>query len=275
VKFNQEINVKKSMSQYNWNNCPTDVKTQILSLVDGLAGLLAENIIGIYLHGSLAMGCFNPQRSDLDLLVVTHHTMDPGTKQRIAEMLLLASCAPNPIEISFLHYDELRPWQYPTPYDFHYSETWRETMQQALQSDAWQHWNKDNHTDPDLAAHITITNQRGICLLGTPINEVMPDVPKEDYRASILNDIQNALNGKMDDPLYSILNVCRVCAFVRAGLVCSKQEGALWALKNVPLEIQPVIKHALEIYADEDQPRIFDPAATTIFIAYMQQHLYS
>ena len=263
------------MSPYNWNNCPTDVKTQVLNLVDGLAGLLAENIIGIYLHGSLAMGCFNLRRSDLDLLVVTQHPMDLGTKQRIAEMLLLVSHAPSPIEISFLHHDELRPWHYPTPYDFHYSETWREVLQQALLSGAWQHWNENSRTDADLAAHITIINQRGVCLLGAPINTVMPDVPKENYQASILSDIQDALNGEMNDPLYSILNICRVCAFMRAGLVCSKQEGALWALNITPLEIQPVIRQALEIYADGDQPHIFAPAAIANFIAYMRQHLYS
>ena len=262
------------MSQYNWNNCPSDVKTQVRNLAHDLAGLLAENIMGIYLHGSLAMGCFNPQRSDLDFLVVTPHPMDVGTKQRVAGMLLLASCAPCPIEISFLHCNELRPWRYPTPYDFHYSETWREVMQQALQSGARQRWNENSRTDPDLAAHLTITNRRGICLLGAPISSVMPDVPQEDYLASILNDIQDALNGKMDDPLYSILNICRVYAYMRAGLVCSKQEGALWALSNVPLEIQPVIKHALEIYADEDRICMLDPTAIATFVAYMRRHLY-
>lgn len=28
---------------------------------------LGENLIGVYLHGSAAMGCFNPAKSDLDL----------------------------------------------------------------------------------------------------------------------------------------------------------------------------------------------------------------
>ena len=32
--------------------------------------ILGENLVGIYLHGSAAMGCFNDKKSDIDLLVV-------------------------------------------------------------------------------------------------------------------------------------------------------------------------------------------------------------
>ncbi len=32
--------------------------------------ILGDNLIGIYLHGSAVMGCYNKQKSDIDLLVV-------------------------------------------------------------------------------------------------------------------------------------------------------------------------------------------------------------
>ena len=32
--------------------------------------IIGDDLAGIYLHGSLAMGCFNPDRSDIDLIVV-------------------------------------------------------------------------------------------------------------------------------------------------------------------------------------------------------------
>ncbi|HHT85033.1 MAG: nucleotidyltransferase domain-containing protein [Bacillota bacterium] len=34
--------------------------------------ILGSNLVGIYLHGSAAMGCWNPRTSDLDLLVVVN-----------------------------------------------------------------------------------------------------------------------------------------------------------------------------------------------------------
>ena len=32
--------------------------------------IFADNLVGIYLHGSAVMGCFNPEKSDIDLIVV-------------------------------------------------------------------------------------------------------------------------------------------------------------------------------------------------------------
>ena len=34
--------------------------------------ILQDNLTGIYLHGSAVMGCFNPAKSDLDLIVVVN-----------------------------------------------------------------------------------------------------------------------------------------------------------------------------------------------------------
>ena len=39
--------------------------------------ILGEELIGIYLHGSMAMGCFNPDKSDIDLIfVIRDHITD-------------------------------------------------------------------------------------------------------------------------------------------------------------------------------------------------------
>ena len=37
----------------------------------GCVDIFGKDLTGVYLHGSLAMGCFNPQKSDIDLMVVT------------------------------------------------------------------------------------------------------------------------------------------------------------------------------------------------------------
>jgi len=71
---------------------------------DALADALGSNLAGLYLHGSLAMGCFNPACSDVDLLAVTRRGMTVETKRRVAELLLKTSGAPSPIEISFLRF---------------------------------------------------------------------------------------------------------------------------------------------------------------------------
>ena len=34
--------------------------------------ILGGNLVGVYLHGSSVMGCYNPMKSDLDFLVVVN-----------------------------------------------------------------------------------------------------------------------------------------------------------------------------------------------------------
>src|SRR2546428_13430063 len=75
------------MALFGWHNCPGAVRAQVDQLTSTLSNLLAEHLIGIYLHGSLAMGCFNPHHSDLDLLVITTTRMSLTTKRQIIEYL--------------------------------------------------------------------------------------------------------------------------------------------------------------------------------------------
>ena len=261
------------MSQFGWHDCPISVRTQVENFTGQLTALLADNLVGIYLHGSLAMACFNPQRSDLDLLVITHTRIPAVIKRQLAKLHLNASNAPHPIEISYLPHSDLAPWRYPPPFDFHYSETWRTQTEQALQDELWPPADERPRHDPDLAAHVTITKARGICLVGAPIAQIFPDVPKADYLASILGDIQDAFDSILDNPVYAILNACRVDAFLQAGLICSKQEGGEWTLATAPLEVQPAIVTALAFYAGGQTDTQFDPAALAAFVTYMRQRL--
>jgi predicted nucleotidyltransferase len=239
------------MAQYGWADCPADVRAAVEAFVGEITAVLGPFFVGVYLHGSLAMNCFNPKRSDIDLLVVTHEGMDVDTKRRVAKALLQRSTAPFPIEISFVRWDDLHPWQYPTTFDFHYSEDWREQTANDLASDAWTHWNDRHHQDPDLAAHITITLGRGSALVGPPPREVFPAVPPDDYLASICGDVEKAEQSIDEDVVYVTLNLCRVYAYVRDGLVCSKDEGGIWALSIVPPAYRPLVEQALEAYRGE------------------------
>src|SRR3972149_5000748 len=108
------------MIQYGWQGCPQETRAQIETFVGDVQTLLKANLIGAYLHGSLAMGCFNPRRSDVDLLFVTQRGMSLETKHDLTRLLLAQSANPHPLELSFLTLVQLHPWQYPTPYDYHY-----------------------------------------------------------------------------------------------------------------------------------------------------------
>lgn len=239
------------MSNIGWHSCPDETNQQVQALLAELPKQLEGNLIGVYLHGSLALGCFNPLTSDVDLLALADHKISLLTKKALVHLLLSLSGAPHSIEISFLCQEDLTTWQYPTPYELHYSETWRKRFSEDLTTGNWKQWGEQSQTDVDLAAHITMTKSRGICLWGTPLDKVFPDVPPKDYIASIVSDLRWTLERLDQISVYGVLNSCRVYAYLQEQRICSKDEGATWALNILPVEFRPVIEMARSIYRGE------------------------
>ncbi len=234
---------------------------------------MEDNLLGAYLHGSLALGCFNPERSDIDLLVITKRQMTVETKRRIAEILLSRSAAPAPIEISFLPAACISPWRYPTPYDFHYSEDWREKIKNEMSGEQWKEWNDTVRTDPDLAAHITVTLHRGIVLYGRPINDVFPPVPEEHYIDSIVKDFEWGKDRLEQYPANFILNSFRVCAFLGGNRIYSKEEAGAWALSSLGDDFRELVSRALEVYRGQRKQERFDNTKMARFAEYMTERI--
>src|SRR5262249_40982504 len=108
------------------HGCPESVQSQVERLCAAVMDTLAEKLVGSYLHGSLAMGCFQPERSDIDLLVVVAEPMAVETKRVAAWGLLRLSGVPRPVEITFVTRHALLSHIYPVPFDLHFSEEWRQ-----------------------------------------------------------------------------------------------------------------------------------------------------
>lgn len=231
---------------------PEQIQPMLDRIVDGFHGILADNLVGIYLHGSLAMGGFNPHASDIDFLVVVHEPMDLTSKKAVAALALeLAPLAPpKGLEFSIVLIEHTQHFIYPTPYEFHYSLYWHDAFVNSTVD-----WMSPK-TDPDLAAHFTITRARGRCLYGEPIDAVFADVPEEHYWASILADAEDILDNVTGNPVYSILNLCRVIAYKQDKLITSKVEGGTWALTHLDPQFHVLIQQALDGYQSDEPSAI-------------------
>ena len=53
--------------------------------------ILGDNLAGVYLHGSAAMGCYNEKKSDIDIVVVIYETVSNDTKRRLMDMVVQLS----------------------------------------------------------------------------------------------------------------------------------------------------------------------------------------
>ncbi|MDO4459018.1 MAG: DUF4111 domain-containing protein [Clostridia bacterium] len=209
--------------------------------------IFGENLVGVYLHGSAVMGCYNPDKSDIDLIVVVNETPSDEIKRSFMNMVIeLNEIAPEKgIEMSVVKRGYCRNFLYPTPFELHFSPmhlNWYKEKPDDYIADM-------KGEDKDLAAHFTLIRHRGQCLYGIPIDEVFADVPSKYYLDSIWEDICEAENDIIDNPMYIILNLARVLAFVKEGSVLSKKEDGDWAVKNIPCNYHSLIESALSDYS--------------------------
>ena len=208
--------------------------------------ILGDNLVGVYLHGSAAMGCYHPEKSDLDFIVVVKHEMSKESKRAFMDMVV-AQHAQTPgkgIEMSVVLQKDCRPFAYATPFELHFSERHLKWYQE----DPEDYVQKMIGADKDLAAHFTVIRARGRCLCGLPIDEVFGGVPEQDYLDALWYDIGDAPEEIAENTMYLTLNLARVLAYLKEKKVLSKQEGGEWGLRNLPKEYHGLLREALREY---------------------------
>lgn len=246
-------------------------KTLLEEFVSRSKAIFGANLTGIYLHGSAVMGCFNPEKSDLDLLVVIREDIPDEIKRRFMDMVVaLNEQAPSKgLELSVVKEEVCNPFVYPTPFELHFSNThlnW-------YRSNPEDYVEKMKGTDKDLAAHFTITYHRGKTLYGKEIPEVFAPVPSADYLDSIWYDIENAAEEILENTMYLTLNLCRVLAYKKDGLIVSKQGGGEWGIRNIlKPEFQALISAALREY-QSGETMLFEEATAQKFAEYMLEEI--
>ncbi len=226
------------------------VPTQLLlqNIKDEFAGILKTNLVGVYLHGSIPMNCFNPKFSDVDFIVIIQEKISLKIKKKIINSLLLLSksAPPKGLEMSIVLQKELDDFKYPTPFELHFSNFHKEKY--AKNSD----YICGNSTDPDLAAHFTILIERGFCLHGKPIKEVFKPVDEKYFIKSILYDFEGIEKNIIDEPVYNILNLCRFWQYSKEKKLSSKLEGGRWATGKLSPKMADIVNDAIISYSDSE-----------------------
>lgn len=232
------------------------VPEQATEVATRLRILLGDDLVGVYLHGSFALGCGNPNRSDLDMLVVTQRALSDEERAAFGQFPAGSYDRPDwprPLELSSLMLERLTPWRHPAPYDLHLA-----TPRLVGPGD-----------DSDLAAHVTVTRRAGIALLGPPARDVFPEVPRADYEDALLRDFDSAwwLAGPQQ-MRYAILSLPRVWAtLAEPDVLHTKETGAVWALERLPVNVRRPLELALESYRTHGRDLELDRAE---FDAYAQ-----
>jgi hypothetical protein len=224
---------------------------------------LGERLVGLYIHGSLACGDFNPQTSDIDFLIVTDGHISAETFSTLQEMhaCLFASglAWSQKLEGAYIPKDDLRrhdPAHAPVPWlgaDGHFA-------QESLGSD-WiiQRW---------------ILREKGIVVAGPPPASLIDPVSAEDLRDAVRGSLREWWSPPFPSPerfqsgeyrAYAVLTMCRSRYILEHGRIASKPEAARWAMQTLREPWVELVRKAMDWRNDMD----FDiPEETIEFINF-------
>lgn len=244
-----------------------DINATLQGLQAELSHTLGPDLVGLYVHGSLASGGFNPLSSDIDILVLTHAPLTPTQFEacRVLYARLATSGAywaarlegPTMPIAAIRRFDPTHAL-FPTvqvggafALDGHGTE-W--ILQRAILREhaiVLQGPPLPDHIDP-ISSAAMVAAVRGV--LGDWWTQQLANptgIPTREYQA------------------YAVVTMCRALYTLATGALCSKRQAAEWALGVVGAEWHTTIERALA-YPTAPQPD--DLAGTLAFIRYTLEH---
>jgi hypothetical protein len=233
---------------------PHEVDGVLRDLLSGIRQALADNLVGVYLRGSLATGDFIPETSDIDVRAMTEHPVDDVEFAALAALHAQLSASPDPfgsqIEVAYIDRAALRRFR---PGLRHPTLGRGETL-------AW----AEHHTNWILERWTV--RERGINLLGPNpqviIAPVSPDELKQAVRARLNDWADFALASDDSDWLlprnhkaYAVETMCRGLHTLACGELTSKRQAVVWVLETIPEPWRSIVRRSQAWRTDN----AFDP----------------
>jgi predicted nucleotidyltransferase len=219
-----------------------DINTLLQTLLTRIQPILGAQFVGMYVHGSLAAGDFDPTRSDVDWLVVTADKLADDTLVALEAMHAAITRNKQPWTLnhegSYIPQKALR--RYDPMADSHPALGTGGHFQMMQHGSGW-------------ILQRYVAREYGITLAGEPIKALIDPLTATELRAAardillewwlpLLNDMSRLMDAEYQ--AYAVLTMCRILYTGATGAVTSKPQAAQWAQRNVPAHWQPLIQHA-------------------------------
>ncbi|MFE5486640.1 aminoglycoside adenylyltransferase family protein [Streptomyces sp. NPDC056527] len=220
----------------------TEAMDQLEQTVKLIRGVLAQELLGTYLHGSAVLGGLRPA-SDLDVLAVTRKSLDVRKRRALVEGLLEISgltATVRPVELTVVVQSEVRPWRFPPIGDLLYGEWLREELQESGPPPP--------SPMPDLAIALTMVLAGDRPLTGPPPAQLLAPVPHANLAQASVAGIPELLDDLADDTRNVLLTLARIWTTLGTGKIEPKDAAADWALAHLPQEHRPALEHARYLY---------------------------
>ena len=203
--------------------------------VDEISAELRENLVGIYLVGSIASGDFDLD-SDVDFLVVTNTELTEANMKALQDIQIKIhgiDCYPaKHLEGSYISISDLNDWSTVGQKKLYYFDNGSTAYEQSIHDNQW---------------HVRwILRERGITLVGQKPETILKSIPLNEMFSEIKTTMLQVMKLFEDEinrqpsfwnsrfgQSFAVLTYCRMLHTLHTGTVQSKKAGVKWAKQFV------------------------------------------
>jgi hypothetical protein len=209
-----------------------DINEVLYAILEGVVDIFGDNLVGLYLFGSLSYGDFHPDSSDIDLVAILQNPASPEQLALIKHLHEKVSAENekwgNRLECSYTPIAMLQntlPPEQPRPYfgegvfypAAHYGNEW--------------------------IINLYLLVYHAIPLVGAAFKELLGTVPIVEVQKACIRDLFQEWQPKLTDldwlnnshyQSYLVLNLCRILYTVLYGATGSKTVSARWVKDEFP-----------------------------------------
>jgi hypothetical protein len=221
-----------------------DVNALLFDFLARVRVVLGERLVGFYLYGSLSLGDFDRESSDVDFLIVTTDVLPGRALDELLEMhASIASSGlafANRLEGSYIPRAALR--RYDPQNAFH------PTIGVDWEFHVGQHgsnWVIERY----------IVREHGVVVWGPSPRTLIDPVSRHELKEAVCEMLRGFWNDQLtgaewlrprDYQAFAVLTMCRAFYTLSEGSVVSKPEAAAWACQTLDVKWRPVIERALD-----------------------------
>lgn len=246
-----------------------DVNEVLAELLIQVQSILGEQFIGMYLCGSLALGDFDAQSSDIDLIIVTADLLPDDLFAALHAMHAQFEAGASPwatkIEAVYISQDALRRQPAPST-SFPQLEKERGLFLDQLEK-GW-------------IFQCYILRKHGVALSGPPVRTLLDPVDPDAMRRAVPAIPEMWLDDLQNDPTwlpwlrvrhnqaFVMLTLCRLLYTLVQGEVASKPAAARWAQQGLDARWAGLIERSLAGQHDDSLSPEQDVMETVALVEY-------
>lgn len=220
-----------------------EVNALLLILLARVQAVLHEKLVGFYLYGSLSLGDFDPESSDIDFLIVTSEELSEKVLEDLRDMHVSIAASGLPyarrLEGSYIPRTALRRYDPQNAFHPTISVDWEFHVDQHKSN-----WVIERH----------IVREHGIIVWGPSPKTLIEPISLQELREAVCEMLKEFWQVQLtesewlrprDYQAFAVLTMCRALYTLSQGAVVSKPEAALWVSQTLDPQWRAIIERAL------------------------------